>query len=165
MHLSLSFFGPPMKRILLALDLREPLAFTQSVEALAAQMGADLYALHVVPPPEVAPFSGYEGLVGIEGLPYAMYDPQVERDLADAEEDALNRFLSERFTRPVRAACRPGDPAAVILDDAKGYQADLIVLGHRHRGFMERMLAGSVALSVLRESPLPVLLFPIAEHH
>lgn len=46
----------------------------------------------------------------------------------------------------------------VILDDAKKWRADLIVMGtHGHRGF-KRLLLGSDAERVLRDAPVPVLL-------
>ncbi len=157
------FTPTAMKRILFAIDLNEPASVTQAVERLASQLGAEMFALHVMSPPEAVPFSGYEGLIGLEGLPYALYDTSLEREREEAETDAFNRFLKERFTGSVHAAVRQGDPASVILDDAAQHRADLIVLGHRHRGFVEKLLAGSVASAVLKESTIPTLLFPIVE--
>lgn len=164
MHSS-PFFIPSftMKRLLFAIDLNEPSSVTRAVEALAGQLGAELFTLHVMSPPEAVPFSGYEGLIGLEGLPYSLYDPAIEREREEAETDAFNRFLKERFSGPVHAAVRQGDPAAVILDDAEQHQADLIVLGHRRRGFVEKLFTGSVASTVLKESARPVLFFPIIE--
>lgn len=168
MHLTLFTFRhylhlATMKRILLALDLDEPVEMTRAVEAMASQLGAQLFALHVMPPPDMVPFSGYEGMIGLEGLPYALYDPSLSAEREEAESNAFNRFLAERFAAPVHAALRQGDPAAVILDDADAHDADLIVLGHRHRSFMEKLFAGSVASAVLRESSRPTLFFPITD--
>ena len=46
----------------------------------------------------------------------------------------------------------------VILDEAKRWRADLIVMGtHGRRGF-NRLLLGSDAERVLRDTPVPLLL-------
>lgn len=152
-----------MKRILLALDLDEPTSMTRAVEDMADRLGAALYVLHIMLPPDVMPFSGYEGIIGLEGLPYALYDPGLSAEQEAAESNAFARFVHERFARPVHAALRKGDPATVILDDADAHDADLIVLGHRQRSFMEKLFAGSVASAVLRETSRPTLFFPITD--
>ena len=46
----------------------------------------------------------------------------------------------------------------VILDEAKRWRADLIVMGTHGRRGVNRMLLGSDAERVLREAPVPVLL-------
>jgi len=51
-----------------------------------------------------------------------------------------------------------GRVAEVIVREAKKWKADLIVMGtHGRRGF-NRMVLGSDAESVLRDSPIPVLM-------
>jgi nucleotide-binding universal stress UspA family protein len=51
-----------------------------------------------------------------------------------------------------------GQISRTIIDEAKQYQADLIVMGtHGTRGF-ERLMMGSDAETVVRTSPVPVLL-------
>lgn len=150
-----------MKTILLALDLHEPPEMTRAVEELAAALDAALDAVHVISPPEVAPFTGYEGLIGLEGLPYTPYDPAIVRERDEAETDAFERFLLSRFSRPIRHAIRRGDPATVILDEAEALDADLVVLGHRKHGLVERLFVGSVASAVLRACTRPLLLYPL----
>ena len=54
---------------------------------------------------------------------------------------------------------RPEDRAAIaILEEAKRWKADLIVMGTHGRRGMSRALLGSDAETVLRASPVPVLL-------
>ncbi len=48
--------------------------------------------------------------------------------------------------------------ATVILADARDFAADLIVLGTHGRKGLRRVILGSVAEGVVRESPIPVLL-------
>lgn len=52
--------------------------------------------------------------------------------------------------------------ARAILDEACAAGSDLIVIGSHGRHGLRRLLAGSVAESVIREAPCPVLLVPAA---
>lgn len=51
-----------------------------------------------------------------------------------------------------------GNPAEEIINAAKSWPADLIVIGSHGRGGMGRVLLGSVAESVARHAPCPVLI-------
>jgi nucleotide-binding universal stress UspA family protein len=62
------------------------------------------------------------------------------------------------------AAALLGRPAHAILAEAERRQSDLIVLGNRGAGGVERFLFGSVAAAILREAGCPVLVV-IAEPH
>lgn len=50
-----------------------------------------------------------------------------------------------------------GDPARALIDAAQAWNADLIVVGTHSKGALEHFFVGSVAESVVRHSPLPVL--------
>jgi nucleotide-binding universal stress UspA family protein len=52
----------------------------------------------------------------------------------------------------VTTAIVQGDPKSVLLDDAKTWGADLIVLGSHGRKGLERFLVGSVSEAVLRHA-------------
>ena len=60
-----------------------------------------------------------------------------------------------------------GDAADIIIDQAKQWPADLIVLGTHGRRGIKRLALGSDAELVLRMSPVPVLLVrdPPEESH
>ena len=53
-----------------------------------------------------------------------------------------------------------GRVADTIVDEAKRWKADLIVMGTHGRRGVKRMLLGSDAELVIRSSPVPVLLVP-----
>lgn len=57
----------------------------------------------------------------------------------------------------VQAELRAGDPVQVILGEARRLGCELIVIGHRHLGRLERLLDPSVGDRVIREAPCPVL--------
>lgn len=50
-----------------------------------------------------------------------------------------------------------GRPAGVIVSVAEARGADLIVMGRREHGMMDRILGGETTLQVIRLSPIPVL--------
>jgi len=52
----------------------------------------------------------------------------------------------------VATAIVQGDPKSIILDDAKAWGSDLIVLGSHGRKGLERFMLGSVSESVLRHA-------------
>ncbi len=51
-----------------------------------------------------------------------------------------------------------GRPAKAIIDEARDYDADLIVVGHRGRGAIASTLLGSTSAEVVERAPCPVLI-------
>ena len=51
-----------------------------------------------------------------------------------------------------------GQAASLIVEDAKKWKADLIVLGTHGRRGIRRLVMGSDAEEIVRTSPVPVLL-------
>lgn len=118
-----------------------------SAVRIAEEYQAILHAVHVV-----------------ESLPA---DGVLNPALAHREEIA--RALRARLNQAVEKAglkidddllsteLRVGRPAKEMLDAADEVQADVIVVGHRGKGLLERTLLGSVAATLVRNSPRPVL--------
>ena len=78
---------------------------------------------------------------------------------AGAAEDvraSAERTLQRRW-RDARVGRYAGDPAAVIVRQARRTRADLIVMGWRGHGVMRRLLVGSVSRGVVRHAPCSVL--------
>lgn len=75
-----------------------------------------------------------------------------ERDLGLAHPGArIERFLLR------------GRPASLIVQEARDFAADLIVVGHRGHGTIETMVLGSVSAEVVDHAPCPVLVARSAE--
>ncbi|MGH7684242.1 MAG: universal stress protein, partial [Vulcanimicrobiaceae bacterium] len=81
------------------------------------------------------------------------------------ELQTAGKELLETAAARVRAAgvdvttlLRDGLPAATILDTARHSDCDVIVLGTHGRHGVARVFLGSCAESVLRDSPVPVLI-------
>jgi nucleotide-binding universal stress UspA family protein len=71
--------------------------------------------------------------------------------------------LTDKIGEAVRASgltvettVRRGDPRSVILDEAKDWDADLIVVGSHGYTGIKRLLLGSVAQSVVSQAPCSV---------
>lgn len=79
----------------------------------------------------------------------------------------LREEIAQRIARalpslPVEVvvSAHEGDAAARLAHLAEREQADLLIVGSHQRNAVERLFTGSVALDVLRESPVDVLVVP-----
>jgi len=71
----------------------------------------------------------------------------------------LNSIENELASQGLRFNGRviKGEPAKDIVEIARGEKSDLIVMGKRGLGLIDRVLIGSTTLKVLRKSDIPVL--------
>ena len=72
-----------------------------------------------------------------------------------AEARAL---LPTEFAKPVEMISSSASAAVGILESANGWHADLVAVGARSHGSIERFLLGSVSRAVLHGAHLPVLI-------
>lgn len=94
------------------------------------------------------------------------YDPgQVQKAFVESGQRALEdaaRHLAaanvKHETRLVSEAAVPGDIGASINEAARQWGADLLVIGTHGRRGVRRLVLGSVAEAVIRQSTMPVLL-------
>ena len=149
-------------KILLAVDLSEPLSMTRQALQWANRLDTDLMVLHVEEPvlSEERPFTEPAFELG-GAAPYDLYDPALAENVERAQEHAFHAFLTEHFDQPVHAELRRGKPAPTILEDAREQEANLIILGKRRRGRLEKLFLGSVASKVVDKTTLPTLILPI----
>jgi nucleotide-binding universal stress UspA family protein len=131
-----------------------PTDFSESAEqaldyavALAAKVDATIHVLNVMTPNAM-------------GGPYGMIYAEALDALVDGNRKALDDLVAARRTKASFAPVQLefGDARGVIDDIATKVGADLIVMGTRGRHGFSRMLLGSVAESVARTAPCPVLL-------
>lgn len=116
--------------------------------ALAAKLDARVHVLTVLGLP----------LLGTEyGI--AMSPGTIEEMLA-TNQKALDDLVAPHVQKAAFGPCRAelGDPRPQIDQHARALRADLIVMGTHGRRGVKRLLLGSVAESVVREAPCPVLL-------
>jgi len=99
---------------------------------------------------------------GIEG---PIYTPEQEEELRQSQQLNAERALADAEAavlgaRPGVAIDRRievGDPAAMISLLAGQLRVDVVVVGSHGKGFLSRVLLGSVSEHVTRHAPCPVL--------
>ena len=79
----------------------------------------------------------------------------MERDCKHALEQTVKRYHGSGVS--IEATLKWEDPRHAVVDAAKELKADLIVIGTHGRKGLKRALLGSVAESVVRNAPCPVL--------
>ena len=125
-------------------------------EGLARKLGSRVLLLRVANMPatligEVAPMGG--------PMP-----PELIEDAIQAETDEARDYLTRSAQRLKDAGLQvdwevvEGDPGRAIIDTAHQRNADLIAMATHGRSGLQRLVLGSVADRVVRESHLPVLL-------
>ena len=138
------------KRILCPVDFSpfSKVALDEGV-ALAVGMHAELCVLHAYQNPAfVLPMSGY---VGPTAEMVARMRQQLGHELEALAQDARRQGLS------VETVVLEGVPYSCVVDYAKEWSADLIVMGTHGRTGLSHMLTGSVTERVVRLARCPVL--------
>jgi nucleotide-binding universal stress UspA family protein len=107
-----------------------------------------------------------EAIHPVVAVPQAVPDVPPIVDLADAQlnADAIAESAAASAAAQLRkrgfqaeGVIREGDPETAILEYARNWGADLIVVGSRDRSLLERLLLGSVSQTVVKHSPCSVL--------
>lgn len=137
------------KRICCAIDFGEPsrVAMEQAAD-LARRFEAELVLVHVVVPPPPAASDVLVSSRGVATVAAEEHERTLEEWRAEAER---------RAGRPARSRVLSGAPAAEILRHAREEGCDLLVIGTHGRTGISRLVLGSVAARVARESACPVL--------
>lgn len=139
-----------IKKILFPTDFSEGSAnaLPYAVD-LAKNYGAKLYMLHVIY--DIATASGLH-------VPHVSVDEMYKELLASAKKE-LERFGADilKDLKDIEYTIIRGIPYEEILKFAKENNIDLIVIGTHGRKGLDRVLFGSTAERVVRNSSCPVL--------
>ena len=122
-----------LRRILIAAD-------NQLMSLRAAELGAELGRA-----------------VGGEIALINVVDVRAEFDRSELQSRTILSHLRDRFLLPPAAHAEIGIPALTIVEKAKEWSADVIVMASHGRAGVPRALFGSVAEEVMRNAPCPVL--------
>ena len=110
---------------------------------VARRFEASVHALYVVDETQV------------DGLPEDVHEDV--REALEAQADESLDAVETAADQPVTVAVREGDPATEIIDYADDTDADMVATGTRGRHGEHSFIVGSVAETVVRDCPVPVL--------
>ena len=145
------------QKILVPTDFSEcSYAASDMAAKLAVQFGASVTLLHVDEPPAWQGFVIPELVVSLPNEANTSLHEFVQTRTRRALEHLTTQLRNAGVTQ-VEERLEVGEPDAVILRVAEQLRCDLIVIGtHGRKGF-ERLMIGSVAERVVRQSSCPVL--------
>lgn len=116
---------------------------------LAAETGGNLTVITVVRPPE-----GWWGVEGSPPTPEAM-----SHAIASARTDLLEP-IQESLPLETEGVLEVGEPAGAIINYCAREEVDMLFVGRRGTGVIERVMMGSVADRLAHHAPCPVVIVP-----
>jgi nucleotide-binding universal stress UspA family protein len=139
-----------IRRILVPVDFSEVAPILAKwAKGFAKQLNAKIILTYVL-----EDLSTYEGIfVDLKTL------TELENTLYEGAKKSMEDFLKEHFSDfpDVEPVLEKGDVVETILRVAQEKGADLIVIGTHGRKGLDRILFGSVAEGVVKNSPIPVV--------
>jgi nucleotide-binding universal stress UspA family protein len=150
-----------MKTILVGYDGTAPAerALRRAAE-FARIFGARVVVVSVAPPPTALDAStpGAFGLYSYYPTPLEQYDQaqRLDEELWREHRKHVEELFAGEGVETEFAGVA-GDPIDELVDEAQKRDADLIVVGTREPGFLERLLGGSVSEGVARRAHCDVL--------
>lgn len=138
-----------IKKIVCALDLAETSKEVAEYATMLAKLSnAEVVALYVAP--TMTQYTGFH-------VPPNSIDTFVA-EIVDGAKKSMDEFIKENFQGVnVKSDVVIGYAAEEILANAERENADLIIMGTHGRTGIDRMLFGSVAEKVVKNSVIPVL--------
>lgn len=141
------------RRIVTAVDGSDPsIRAAQHAVDLARSTGGRVTFVTVVRPPE-----GWWGLEGSPPSPEALASAIAsgQREILDAMHAAVDTTGVE-----ISEVEELGDPSTAVIAVCEAEEAELLVIGRRGAGLVERMMIGSVADRLAHTAPCPLLIIP-----
>jgi nucleotide-binding universal stress UspA family protein len=139
-----------IRRILVPVDFSEVAPILAKwAKGFAKQLNAKIILTYIL-----EDLSTYEGIfVDLKTL------TELENTLYEGAKKSMKDFLKEHFSDfpDVEPVLEKGDVVETILRVAQEKGADFIVIGTHGRKGLDRILFGSVAEGVVKNSPIPVV--------
>jgi len=120
-----------------------------SVIALGEKFGAEIHLVHVA--------EALEDIAGLYGPALVWSD--FEEEVVKGAERELERFEQKFFKDypKTKRVVLKGDPVEEIIAYTRAEKIDLVIMGTHGRKGIDRVLFGSVADQLVKNSPVPVM--------
>ena len=138
-----------VRRILVTVDLSYATApALATARRLATWLGARLRVLHVVEPV----------LIPVE-VPVTVD----QEELVRRSREAYDEVVTSQLGLPAEdRVIKSGAAAETIAREATAFDADLVVLGSHGKGWVDRLLVGSVTEDLVNELPTSLVIVPVS---
>lgn len=150
-----------MKKVLIGLDYN-PRSEVVAKEGykLAKKLGANVCLIHVLA--DVSYYGvNYPSFMGYEGYNEMQVDINVISELREVAKNYLETAAKHLDDPAVSTHLAEGPTSSTILDYAKEWGADMIVLGTHSHSVLEKVLMGTTASRILEKTEVPVYLIPV----
>ena len=149
--------------------------------SLAQEFQADVYLAHVIKPTEHVDLkpADYINVLPGDYLVWGTSDyHEIQQKVTEENREKINQLRS-RLEKQLQLMvpeecqiwCKPhatllfGEPYRELINYAKDYDIDMIVLGVRGHTLWDKLMVGSTTDRVIREAPCPVLAVRPMENH
>ncbi len=148
-----------MQRVLIAIDYHPTSEKVAEIgNNLAKQMNAEVCLLHVFTETK------YYGVEFPTFLGYDSYNVALNLEMQEEIKKVAENYLEKaaaHLGKNIQTHLRVGETAEEILNYAKEWNADLIVMGTHSRSALEKLFMGAEATKVLEKTTIPVFMVPV----
>ncbi|MCH4823092.1 universal stress protein [Gramella lutea] len=152
-----------MKKVLIGVDYnpRSEKVIKEGY-ALAKKLGAEVCLIHVLA--DVNYYGvNYPTFMGYEGYNEMQVDLNVISELREVAKKFLEKAAEHLGDPGVSAHLAEGPTSSVILEYARNWNADMLVLGTHSHSVLEKVLMGTTASHILERTKIPVYMIPIKD--
>ncbi len=156
-----------IKKVLIALDYDNNSNNIAKIgHEIAQGIGAATILLHIVSDESnYAPMQYDPVMASVGGFDYNVFTEVIDnKGYIDAGYYYLDKIKRHLNDETIEVLVKIGNASDEIMVNAIHFKADLIVMGTHSKKWLEKILIGSVAESVLAHSKIPLLIIPTKKH-
>ncbi len=148
-----------MKKVLICIDYNPTSEMVADMGyQLAMSVGAEVCLLHVIADVQYYGVQ-YPTFMGYDGFDTEI-DLNMSQEMMKVSENFLKTVKEHLGDETITTQIQEGSTADVILEYAKSWRADVIVLGTHSHSILEKIFIGDVASIILKNSKVPVYMVP-----
>ncbi len=145
-----------MKNIIVAIDIHknEELLVNKAIE-IAEKFDAKLWIIHAsAPDPD---------FVSYKAGPQSVRDDRAKTLLS--ENKLLEGLTEKARQKGIKATglLIQGATISLLIEECDKLNADLLIMGHKKHGFLQKIIKGSIAEGILKDVKIPLLIIPLAD--